>query len=143
MVCLQTKNPNLGTFERALEWTLLVYFMVIWNILRSFGIFYGILVMLWLICIFSLVLVYCVNKNLATLHYIIDKIFSFPLSLIIQVRFLVSPTFSWLVCCYVVLHSLLSSQFHSLLTGPRAFCSTYWHIETGKKGFVRISKYDT
>jgi hypothetical protein len=41
--------------------------MVIWNIWRSFGIFYGRLVMLWLFGIFSLVLVYCVENNLATL----------------------------------------------------------------------------
>jgi hypothetical protein len=28
------KNPNLGTFWRALEWKMLVHFMTIWNILR-------------------------------------------------------------------------------------------------------------
>jgi hypothetical protein len=39
MVCFQNKNPNLGKFWRALEWKMLLYFMVIWNILRSFGIF--------------------------------------------------------------------------------------------------------
>jgi hypothetical protein len=39
MVCFQTKNPNLGKFWMALEWKMLLYFMVIWNILRSFGIF--------------------------------------------------------------------------------------------------------
>jgi hypothetical protein len=37
MVCFQTKNPNLGKFWSALEWKMLVYFMFIWNILRSFG----------------------------------------------------------------------------------------------------------
>jgi hypothetical protein len=37
----QTKNPNLGKFRRAIEWKMLVYFMVIWNILWPFGIFYG------------------------------------------------------------------------------------------------------
>jgi hypothetical protein len=47
MVCFQTKNPNLGTFWRALKWKLPVYFTVIWNILQSFGMFYGYLVMLW------------------------------------------------------------------------------------------------
>jgi hypothetical protein len=47
MVCFQTKNPNLGKFWRAFEWKMLVYFMAVWNILRSFGIFYGHLVMLW------------------------------------------------------------------------------------------------
>jgi hypothetical protein len=61
MVCFQTKNPNLGKFLRALELKMLVYFMVIWNILRSFGIFYGHLVMLWQFSIFSLFLVYCVK----------------------------------------------------------------------------------
>jgi hypothetical protein len=41
MVCFQNKNPNLGKFWRALEWETLEYFKVIWNILQSFGIFYG------------------------------------------------------------------------------------------------------
>jgi hypothetical protein len=41
MVYFQTKNPNLGKLWRAIEWAMLVYFMVIWNILRPFG------VMLW------------------------------------------------------------------------------------------------
>jgi hypothetical protein len=36
MGCFQTKNPNLSKFWRALEWTMLVYFMVIWNILWPF-----------------------------------------------------------------------------------------------------------
>jgi hypothetical protein len=31
----------LGKFWSALDWKILIYFMVIWNILRSFGIFYG------------------------------------------------------------------------------------------------------
>jgi hypothetical protein len=44
MVYFQTKTPNLGKFWRALEWKMMVYFIVIWNILRSFGIFYGHLV---------------------------------------------------------------------------------------------------
>jgi hypothetical protein len=60
MVCFETKNPILGKF-----W--LIYFMVIWNILQPFGISYGHLVMLWQFSIFSLGLVYCVKKNLATL----------------------------------------------------------------------------
>jgi hypothetical protein len=37
MVCFQTKYPNLGKIWRALEWKMLVYFMLIWNILRLFG----------------------------------------------------------------------------------------------------------
>jgi hypothetical protein len=39
MVCFQTKNLYLGRFWRALKWKMLVYFMVIWNNLRPFGIF--------------------------------------------------------------------------------------------------------
>jgi hypothetical protein len=38
------KNPNLGKFWRALDWKILTYFMVIWNILQTFGIFYDHLV---------------------------------------------------------------------------------------------------
>jgi hypothetical protein len=34
----QTKSPNLSKFWRALEWKMLVYFTVIWSILRRFGI---------------------------------------------------------------------------------------------------------
>jgi hypothetical protein len=41
MVYFQTKNPNLGKFWRALELKMLVYFVVIWNILRPFDILYG------------------------------------------------------------------------------------------------------
>jgi hypothetical protein len=41
MVSFQTKNPNLGKFWMALHWKMLVYFMAIWNILQTFGIFYG------------------------------------------------------------------------------------------------------
>jgi hypothetical protein len=63
MVCFQTKNPYLGKYWKAFELKLLLYFMVIRNILRSFGIFVAIVV-IWYI---SLVLVYCVEKNLATL----------------------------------------------------------------------------
>jgi hypothetical protein len=49
MVYFRTKNSNLGKFWRAYEWTVLVNFMVIWNILRSFGMFYN-SVVVW--CIF-------------------------------------------------------------------------------------------
>jgi hypothetical protein len=45
MVYFQTKNPNSGKFLRALEWTMFVYCMVIWNILRPFVMFYDHLVM--------------------------------------------------------------------------------------------------
>jgi hypothetical protein len=47
MVCFQTKNPNWGKFWRALEWKILVYFMIIWNILRPIGVHYGPMVILW------------------------------------------------------------------------------------------------
>jgi hypothetical protein len=39
-----TKNTNLGIFCSSLEWKMLVNFMVIWKILKQFGIFYGRLV---------------------------------------------------------------------------------------------------
>jgi hypothetical protein len=65
IVCFQTKNPNLGKFWSALEWKMLVHVMVIsmvfWYIIWPFG---NVVV----IGIFSLVLVYCVKKNLATLR---------------------------------------------------------------------------
>jgi hypothetical protein len=47
MVCFQTKNLNLGKFLRALDWKMLIYFMAIWNILRTF---YDHLVHFVLIC---------------------------------------------------------------------------------------------
>jgi hypothetical protein len=39
MVYFQTKNPNLGKFLRSLDWKVLIHFMAIWNILRTFGVF--------------------------------------------------------------------------------------------------------
>jgi hypothetical protein len=36
MVYFQTKNRNLGTFWRVLQWKMLVYFMDIWSILLQF-----------------------------------------------------------------------------------------------------------
>jgi hypothetical protein len=44
MVCFHTKNTNLGKVWRALEWIMLVYFMIIWNIFWPFAIIYGRLV---------------------------------------------------------------------------------------------------
>jgi hypothetical protein len=44
MVSFQTKNPNLDKFWRALDWKILIYFMDIWNILQTFGIYYDHLV---------------------------------------------------------------------------------------------------
>jgi hypothetical protein len=40
MIYFHTKNPNLGTFWRALEWKMLVYFLANWNNLRPFGTVY-------------------------------------------------------------------------------------------------------
>jgi hypothetical protein len=65
MVCFQTKNPNLGKFWRALDGKMLIYFMDIWNILRTFGKF--LLHFVLILYIFP-VLVSCTNKNLATLN---------------------------------------------------------------------------
>jgi hypothetical protein len=44
MVYFQTKSPNLGKFESALDYKMLIYFMCICNILWTFGIFYDHLV---------------------------------------------------------------------------------------------------
>jgi hypothetical protein len=44
MVYFQTKNPNWGKFWRVMDWKMLIYFMTIWNSLRTFGIFYDHLV---------------------------------------------------------------------------------------------------
>jgi hypothetical protein len=53
MVRYQTKETNLGKFWRVLEWKMLVYFIVIRNILRSFGICilwpFGNVVVIWYI----------------------------------------------------------------------------------------------
>jgi hypothetical protein len=46
MAYFPTKNLNLCTFWRALNKTMSVYFRAIWNISRSFGIFYRHLVIL-------------------------------------------------------------------------------------------------
>jgi hypothetical protein len=46
MVSFQTKNPNWGIFWRTLEWKMLLYTLVIYNILRPLGIFYGHLIIL-------------------------------------------------------------------------------------------------
>jgi hypothetical protein len=45
----KTKNTHLHIFWRALEWYMLVYFTLNWNIFRSFLIFYGHLVVSWYI----------------------------------------------------------------------------------------------
>jgi hypothetical protein len=65
MVCIETKNPNLGKFWRALDWTMLIYFIAIWSILRTFGIFHDHLVHFVFIWYIFPVLVSCTKKNLA------------------------------------------------------------------------------
>jgi hypothetical protein len=67
MVYFQTSNPNLGKFWRALDWKVLIYFMVMWNISWTFGIFYDNQVHLVFIWYIFPVLVLCTKKNLATL----------------------------------------------------------------------------
>jgi hypothetical protein len=67
MFYFQTKKPILGEFWRSLDWKMLTYFVAIWNILRTFGIFYDHLVyfvLIWYI-FFGFVTVY--QENLATL----------------------------------------------------------------------------
>jgi hypothetical protein len=67
MVCLQTKNSNLGELWRVLQYTMMVYFMDTWSILRSFVIFYVYLVQFVVIWYIFPVLVFSTKKNLATL----------------------------------------------------------------------------
>jgi hypothetical protein len=54
MVCIQTKNPNLGKIWRVEQWKILIDIRAIWYIFWSFGLFFP-------------VLVFCTKKNLATL----------------------------------------------------------------------------
>jgi hypothetical protein len=64
MVCFQTKNPNLGKFWRAFELKIVVYFMVIRNILRSFGVFlwpFGNVAVIWYI--FTRFGILCLEKS--------------------------------------------------------------------------------
>jgi hypothetical protein len=66
MAYFQTKNPNLVKFLRVLKWKMLVYFMAIWSIFRSFGIFCGHLVYFTVNWYIFPVLIFC-KKNLAIL----------------------------------------------------------------------------
>jgi hypothetical protein len=72
MVCFQTKNPNLGEIWMALEWKMLVYFLYILLIYGHLEYFMVIWYILWpfvnavVIWYISLVLVYCVKKNMVT-----------------------------------------------------------------------------
>jgi hypothetical protein len=69
MVSFQTKNPNWGKCWRALDWKMLIYFMAIWNILQTLGIFYDQLVHFVFIWYIILVWVIFSKKNLATLTW--------------------------------------------------------------------------
>jgi hypothetical protein len=40
MIYFQTKNPTLGKFWRAFDWKIFLYFLAIWNVLLTIGIFY-------------------------------------------------------------------------------------------------------
>jgi hypothetical protein len=66
MVYFQTKNPNLGKFL-ALDRKMPIYYMSIWNILRTFWIIYDHWVHFVIIWYIFSVLVLCTKKNLATL----------------------------------------------------------------------------
>jgi hypothetical protein len=57
------KNPNLGIFWKTLEWNRLLYILDILEYSTTIG--HTLLVF----AIFFSDLVYCANKNLATLHY--------------------------------------------------------------------------
>jgi hypothetical protein len=61
---IQTKNPNLGKFWKASDWKMLIYFMAIWNSLRTFGVFFR---PSGTFCVHLVLLVSCTMKNLATL----------------------------------------------------------------------------
>jgi hypothetical protein len=61
------QNHNLGKFWRAIDWKMLIYFMDIWNILHTFGIFYNHLVHFVFIWYIFPVSVSFTKINLATL----------------------------------------------------------------------------
>jgi hypothetical protein len=68
MVHFQTKNRNLGKFWRVLQRKMLVYVLNSLSILRPFDIYFmTILVYIVLIWYIYPMMVYCTNKNLATL----------------------------------------------------------------------------
>jgi hypothetical protein len=70
MVCFQTRQPNLEKNSRASDWKMLIYFMVIWNIVWPFEIFYDHLVHFVFIWYIFSVWVSYMKKNLATLSHI-------------------------------------------------------------------------
>jgi hypothetical protein len=63
------QKSQFGLILRALDWKMLVYFKAIWNILRTFGVFYDHLAHLMTIWYIFPVLVSQAKKNLATLVY--------------------------------------------------------------------------
>jgi hypothetical protein len=65
---LKPKNPNFGKIWRALKWKMLLYLMTIWNIVRPFGIIYGLLVQFVVIWHFLQFGMFGPKKNLATLN---------------------------------------------------------------------------
>jgi hypothetical protein len=67
MVYFQTKNPNLGKFWKVFPWKTLKFFIAILSILWPNGIFNGQLVHFVGIRYIFTVLVFCTEKNLATL----------------------------------------------------------------------------
>jgi hypothetical protein len=63
---------DLGKFLRVLQWTMLLYYLATWSILRLFGIFRAhmlFLLYIYLSGIVCPVLVCRTKKNLATLHF--------------------------------------------------------------------------
>jgi hypothetical protein len=68
MAYFQTKNPNLDKSWRDFQWKMLVYVMTFWSILRPFGLFVAVIVLVLMsIWYIFTVLVCCSKKNLATL----------------------------------------------------------------------------
>jgi hypothetical protein len=67
-----TENLNLGTFWRAFEWNMLVYFMTIRSFRQTFDISYGHLVHFVVHWYIFHVLVYCTKKNLAALNHALE-----------------------------------------------------------------------
>jgi hypothetical protein len=68
MVCFQTKNPTLVKISRSSDRKIFIYFMAIWNIGWTYGIFYDHLVHFLFIWYIFPVLVSCTKKNPATLQ---------------------------------------------------------------------------
>jgi hypothetical protein len=60
---IQTKNPYLCNFWSVVDWKMSVYFMAVWNILRTFGILFGHLLHFVFIWYMFPVLVSCNKKT--------------------------------------------------------------------------------